>query len=711
MLEKVNLGYSTKNIPLADKKNYKVELVRKTEALIKRMRWKAIFFLARDKNEVEEDADRPETFGLPSKKCPSQVKELIQFENDLLKLVKDIEFREFQETGNEFQARMRRDIKNMRNSGKTLTPADKTSNMYRLSKDEYTQLKKNAVTAKYKKASKNIKEKIDKGSVKIAKKAGILGRMDQNCTNNCFITLKDHKENFQNNPSTRLINPAKNEVGRISKVILDNINKKLQERLGVNQWKSTQDVIKWFSSIQNKDRYTFTVFDIKDFYPSIKESLLKEALQFAAQRVDIPSKDMEAVRYARKSLLFDDSHTWIKRDGGLFDVTMGAFDGAEICELVGTYLLSLIAQKYEKKDIGLYRDDGLAAFKDKSGPQNERIKKDFTRIFKEKGLDLVISCNMKIVDYLELTLSLLDGSYRPFRKPDDETNYVHTDSDHPPSILKQIPLSIEKRLSTISSSEAIFNESKDYYQEALKRSGHTHVLKYNPPRQARRQRKKNVIYYNPPFSKIVKTNIGMKFLRLIDVHFPENSKFRKIFNRNTVKVSYGCMPNVAAIINGHNRSILEDNKPDEGGGCNCRTPANCPLQGECLKKGVMYEATVTSDLANYGEQPYIGISGPIWKSRFQNHVKSFNHERYRNETELSKEIWRIKEKNGNYHVSWRILKQYPTYNPASKKCMLCANEKVAILYYSGANLLNKRSEIISTCRHRKKYELGEFDVS
>ena len=127
------------------------------------------------------------------------------------------------------------------------------------------------------------------------KKAGILSRMDQNGTNNCFITLKDHKENFQNNPTTRLINPAKNEVGRISKVILDNINKKLQASLGVNQWKSTQNVIKWFSSIQNKERYTFTVFDIKDFYPSIKESLLDEALQFASRHIRIPNKDMDIV--------------------------------------------------------------------------------------------------------------------------------------------------------------------------------------------------------------------------------------------------------------------------------------------------------------------------------------------------------------------------------------------------------------------------------
>ena len=91
--------------------------------------------------------------------------------------------------------------------------------MYKLSKDEYNHLKHNAITSTYKKASTKIKDKVDKGGIQIAKKEGVLDRMDKNGTNNCFITLKDHKENFQNNPTTRLINPAKNEIGRISKVI------------------------------------------------------------------------------------------------------------------------------------------------------------------------------------------------------------------------------------------------------------------------------------------------------------------------------------------------------------------------------------------------------------------------------------------------------------------------------------------------------------
>ena len=87
---------------------------------------------------------------------------------------------------------------------------------------------------------------------------------------------------------------------------------------------------------------------------------------------------------------------------GLFDVTMGAHDGAEVCELVGTYMLSLISEKHNKKDFGLYRDDGLGVVKNKSGPETEKINKNMQKIFNENILDIVIKCNMKLVNYLEL---------------------------------------------------------------------------------------------------------------------------------------------------------------------------------------------------------------------------------------------------------------------------------------------------------------------
>ena len=110
---------------------------------------------------------------------------------------------------------------------------------------------------------------------------------------------------------------------------------------------------------------------------------------------------------------------------------MGSYDGAEVCELIGIFMLSLIGNIYNRNNIVLYRDEGLAVFKNTSGPQSEKIKKTFQKMFKNKGLDIIINCNMKIVNYLDVTLNLNDGSYRPYKKPNDETTYIHANSDHP----------------------------------------------------------------------------------------------------------------------------------------------------------------------------------------------------------------------------------------------------------------------------------------
>ena len=110
--------------------------------------------------------------------------------------------------------------------------------------------------------------------------------------------------------------------------------------------------------------------------------------------------------HARKSLLFNNGTTWIKKDSNLFDVTMGSFDGAEICELVGLFILNKLATTYGKDNIGLYRDDGLAIFKNISGPQADRIRKDITKHFKQHGLNITIQTNLKIVNYLDVTFNL-----------------------------------------------------------------------------------------------------------------------------------------------------------------------------------------------------------------------------------------------------------------------------------------------------------------
>ena len=136
--------------------------------------------------------------------------------------------------------------------------------------------------------------------------------------------------------------------------------------------------------------------------------------------------------HCRKSLLFDNETAWTKKNhSNMFDVTMGSFDRAEVCELIGLFLLDNLSKKYGKNNVGLYRDDGLAPLKSASGPQSERTRKDVTREFKRQGLKIYISANLKICNFLNVTLNLTDGSYYPYRKPNKAlTKPNHTTKAH-----------------------------------------------------------------------------------------------------------------------------------------------------------------------------------------------------------------------------------------------------------------------------------------
>ena len=146
---------------------------------------------------------------------------------------------------------------------------------------------------------------------------------------NCFITLKDHKPNFQNNPTVRLLNPVKNELGQISKTVLDKIYVNLRNSLHLNQKKNTQEVIDQFKAIDIKHQYKFIVFDIKDFYPSISKELLTDALIFAETIIiNLDDHDKKIIYHSHKWLLFNQEKAQTKTN--LFDVSIGACDGVEV---------------------------------------------------------------------------------------------------------------------------------------------------------------------------------------------------------------------------------------------------------------------------------------------------------------------------------------------------------------------------------------------
>ena len=188
-------------------------------------------------------------------------------------------------------------------------------------------------------------------------------------------------------------------------------------------------------------------FDIKYLYPSIKKTLLHDVIQFAKEHVSITRKDVEIIFHERKIILNNDREPWVKKESGSFDLTMGAYDGADVCELIDIYMLYLIGKKYDSKNIELYRDNGLAVFKNVSGPTSEKKKRQLQSLVKQKGLQIIIECKLKVENYIDVTFNLNDHSYQPYRKPNDETHYIHTQSDHPLSVTNQLPRSIEKRLS------------------------------------------------------------------------------------------------------------------------------------------------------------------------------------------------------------------------------------------------------------------------
>ena len=157
---------------------------------------------------------------------------------------------------------------------------------------------------KYKKANVPLPKRINREARKIAKTFDVADRLDTMAKKECFITLKNHKQDYRTNPKYRLLNPTKNRLGKISKQILQKINKTLRSKLNLNQWQNSSEVIDCFKNIQEKSPHTFAVLDIQEFYPLITENLLKNALAFSQRYVEIKQNEFDLIFHTRKSLLY-----------------------------------------------------------------------------------------------------------------------------------------------------------------------------------------------------------------------------------------------------------------------------------------------------------------------------------------------------------------------------------------------------------------------
>ena len=338
----------------------------------------------------------------------------------------------------------------------------------------------------------------------------------------------------------------------------------------MNQWHNTKSVIEWFKAIKNESKSSFIKFDIVEFYPSISKELLSKAIEYAQSVTTIEEKVIKTIYHGRKPLLFDKNNLWVKKDNPEFDVTMGRYDSAELCELVGLYLLDLLTKEFGKQNIGLYRDDGSSCFENISGPDSERIKKNLFKIFKCNGLSITLECNLIVTDFLDVTFDLKSATYYPYRKPNNELLYINKHSNHPPSIINQIPSMISNRISQNSCDKNHFDKVAPDYNIALKTSRFNENVTYIPSPFKRQTRKRKIIWFNPHCSANVKTNVGKIFMRLIEKHFPRHHKYYKLVNRNNIKLSYSCMPTMNNVIRKHNSKIMKNPVPSTTKTCNCR---------------------------------------------------------------------------------------------------------------------------------------------
>ena len=228
--------------------------------------------------------------------------------------------------------------------------ADKTNNIYEMKPQEHEKLIMENITKTYQKAPGKLEKSINMEAKNIAKSYKLAERIDHLPRSETFITIKVHKDNFYNKSSCCLINPTKNELGKISKKIIERINQEILKKTDVNQWKNTNNAINLFNNTVNKKECTLIQFDIKDFYPSITEEILEEAISFAKSLIDIDDHKIRTIKHCRKSLLFHNNVAWKKKTTtSCFDVPMGNYDGVEVCKLVGKFILSKLGNIIGKK--------------------------------------------------------------------------------------------------------------------------------------------------------------------------------------------------------------------------------------------------------------------------------------------------------------------------------------------------------------------------
>ena len=238
---------------------------------------------------------------------------------------------------------------------------------------------------------------------------------------------------------------------------------------------------------------------------------------------------------------------------------MGPYDSAQVADLVGIYILDTLGRIVNSEQVGLYQNDGIIYIPDSNGPKTSSIQKKIIRVFKLLGFRIQIASNLKIIDFLDVTLNLSNGTFKSFSKNDSAPRYINISSNHPRSVLRQIPNAVNQRINKLSSCKKIFKENKSRYADALKDSGFQGRLEYLTPmdlnsrarnknggtrtpfkvgeiinnsshgKRRGKNRNRKVAWFNPPFCRLTNINIGRYFLHLLDEHFNRDNPLRRNF--------------------------------------------------------------------------------------------------------------------------------------------------------------------------------------
>ena len=423
----------------------------------------------------------------PTRRSAPSDNKLVKFEDALYKIINNIKFKTYT---NNFQNNMKKDLNKIETSNKLFVFADKSNNLYKVNKANYEKILNNKVSSAYKLSNKNTINKINDETYNLIKLHKVKGKIPKLQEKQAFITIKDHKENFPNKIEYRLLNPTKSFFAKYSKNLIDKINLTIKNYSKLNQWKNTDNVINWFKNLKLNNNYRLIKFDIVKFYPSITKKTLIKALEFAEDFLPITDKDTNLIIQSCKSVLTHNNKTWEKINSeNQFNISMGSFNGAEICDLVGLFLLNEINKSniFNHNEFGIYRDDGMAVIRSKSPRTAENTTKKLIKLFKNFDFKITVESGLIQTNFLDVSFNILNSSYRPYNKPNSPILYVNNNSNHPKQILKQLPITINQRLINLSNNEDSFNNIKQTYQNSLNSANYKHKIVYNQPLTRKKQ--------------------------------------------------------------------------------------------------------------------------------------------------------------------------------------------------------------------------------